>query len=210
MDAASVVSVSLLLASSGVPGVDGPVAVLDFELKKDWHIYWENSGDSGLPTWFEVQTPGVTQGEPVWSVPHAIPRPGDITDFGYEEHASIAIPLSAMPQDLGGVSASVRYLVCRADQCIPGSAELTLSKGEPGLYEMPVPVVAQRGGNVATVALPGVHSGEVFLDLTLAELGVTGSLAEGVLTLQVPESAHGTVLVRGKGKREEVFYGVEL
>jgi DsbC/DsbD-like thiol-disulfide interchange protein len=210
MDAASVVTATLLLAPAGVPGVDGPVAVLDFQLKKDWHIYWENSGDTGLPTEFEVKTPGVEQGEPVWSVPHQIARPGDLTDFGYERHATIVVPLSALPENGGSVTATVRYLVCRADSCIPGVAELTLSKGEAELYDMPTPVVAQRTGDVATVALPGVTQAEVFPDLVLAELGVSTSLADGVLTIKAPESAHGTVLIRGKGKGGEVFYGVEL
>ena len=203
----TVVTATLLLAPAGVPGVEGPAAVLDFDLKKDWHIYWENSGDTGLPTEFEVRTPGVEQGEPVWSVPHHIARPGDLTDFGYERHATIAVPLSAVPE---GATATVRYLVCRADSCIPGVAELSLSAGTPKLYDLPIPVVAVRSGDVATVALPGVTQAEVFPDLVLSELGVTSVVAEGVLTLQVPASAHGTVLIRGKGKGGEVFYGVEL
>lgn len=207
MDAASVVTATLLLAPAGVPGVDGPAAVLDFELKKDWHIYWENSGDTGLPTEFQVRTPGVEQGEPVWSVPHRIARPGDLTDFGYEKHATIAVPLSGVPES---ATATVRYLVCRADQCIPGSAELSLSAGTPKLYELPTPVVAQRAGDVATVALPGVQSVEVFPDLSLSESGVSSALSEGVLTLTLPDSAHGTLLIRGKGKGGEVLYGVEL
>jgi hypothetical protein len=101
-------------------------------------------------------------------------------------------------------------LVCRADSCIPGVAELSLSAGTPKLYDLPIPVVAVRSGDVATVALPGVTQAEVFPDLVLSELGVTSVVAEGVLTLQVPASAHGTVLIRGKGKGGEVFYGVEL
>ena len=207
MDAASVVTATLLLAPAGVPSVEGPAAVLDFDLKKDWHIYWENSGDTGLPTEFEITTPGAEQGEPIWSVPHQIARPGDLTDFGYERHATIAVPLSAVPE---GATATVRYLVCRADSCIPGVAELSLSAGTPKLYDLPIPVVAVRSGDVATVALPGVTQAEVFPDLVLSELGVTSVVAEGVLTLQVPASAHGTVLIRGKGKGGEVFYGVEL
>lgn len=207
MDAASVVTATLLLAPGGVPGVEGPAAVLDFELKKDWHIYWENSGDTGLPTEFELRTPGVEQGEPVWSVPHQIARPGDLTDFGYEKHATIAVPLSAAPQT---ATATVRYLVCRADSCIPGVAELSLSAGTPKLYELPIPVVAERKGKVATVALPGVTHAELFLDLVLAEKGVSHELVDGVLILKVPASAHGTLLIRGKGKGGEVFYGVEL
>ena len=207
MDAASVVTATLLLAPGGVPGVEGPAAVLDFELKKDWHIYWENSGDTGLPTEFEVRTPGVEQGEPVWSVPHRILRPGDLTDFGYEKHATIAVPLSAAPES---ATATVRYLVCRADSCIPGVAELSLSAGTPKLYDLPTPVVAQRSGKVATVALPGVTQAEIFPDLVLSESGVSSELVDGVLTVKLAPSAHGTLLIRGKGKGGEVVYGVEL
>lgn len=143
----------------------------------------------------------------MWSVPHQIARPGDLVDFGYEKHATIAVPLSSVPES---ATATVRYLVCRADSCIPGVAELSLSAGTPKLYELPTPVVAQRKGKVATVALPGVTQAEVFPDLVLAESGVSHTLVDGVLTLKLPASAHGTLLIRGKGKGGEVFYGVEL
>ena len=41
----------------------------------EWHTYWKNSGDSGLPTTLEWQLPaGVTAGEIAWPTPTQNPH----------------------------------------------------------------------------------------------------------------------------------------
>src|SRR5215210_652509 len=40
----------------------------------EWHTYWKNAGDSGLPTQVQWTLPaGVTAGEIAWPVPKKIP-----------------------------------------------------------------------------------------------------------------------------------------
>jgi len=47
----------------------------------EWHTYWKNSGDSGLPTVLQWQLPaGVTAGEIDWPLPKKSPSATWITD----------------------------------------------------------------------------------------------------------------------------------
>ena len=40
----------------------------------EWHTYWKNPGDSGLPTMLECKLPaGITAGEIAWPTPKKIP-----------------------------------------------------------------------------------------------------------------------------------------
>src|SRR3546814_2506909 len=59
-------------------------------LKPDpqWHVYWRNPGDSGIPTKLEWQLPkGIEAGEIVWPYPQ-IQRLGDLANYRSEEHTS--------------------------------------------------------------------------------------------------------------------------
>jgi DsbC/DsbD-like thiol-disulfide interchange protein len=59
---------------AGVPGK--PVWVgLQITHKPEWHTYWKNSGDSGLPTVLEWTLPaGVTAGDIAWPTPQKDPH----------------------------------------------------------------------------------------------------------------------------------------
>lgn len=46
---------------------------LQIRHKPEWHTYWKNSGDSGLPTQLQWTLPaGVTAGEIQWPLPQKI------------------------------------------------------------------------------------------------------------------------------------------
>ncbi|HET8883666.1 MAG TPA: protein-disulfide reductase DsbD domain-containing protein, partial [Solimonas sp.] len=54
-------------------------------LKPDpqWHVYWRNPGDSGIPTKLEWRLPnGIAAGDIVWPYPQ-IERLGDLANYGY-------------------------------------------------------------------------------------------------------------------------------
>ncbi|MFZ3139964.1 protein-disulfide reductase DsbD family protein [Polaromonas sp.] len=95
----------------------------------EWHTYWKNSGDSGLPTMLEWQLPsGVTAGEIAWPTPKKIPI-GTLANYGYEGAVLLPVPLTVAP----GFSApqldiklKAAWLVCRKE-CIPQEGEFTLS-----------------------------------------------------------------------------------
>lgn len=103
---------------------------LGLRLKHDreWHTYWRNPGDSGLPTRFQIKLPsGWSAGEVQWPAPHRI-RVGPMANFGYD--GEIVLPLQVTPpaglagQDVQ-LEATASWLVCR-EICIPGEASLAI------------------------------------------------------------------------------------
>ncbi|MDB5871424.1 MAG: thiol:disulfide reductase (thiol:disulfide interchange protein)-like protein [Ramlibacter sp.] len=98
----------------------------------EWHTYWKNSGDSGLPTQLEWTLPaGVTAGDIAWPVPRKIPI-GNLANYGYEGTVLLPVPLTIgagfKPSLLGGdmeVKLKAQWLVCKKE-CIPEDGEFTL------------------------------------------------------------------------------------
>ncbi|KQP21696.1 protein-disulfide reductase DsbD [Pseudorhodoferax sp. Leaf267] len=100
--------------------------------KPDWHTYWKNSGDSGLPTSLEWQLPaGLAAGDIAWPVPRKIPI-GSLANYGYEGTVLLPVPLTVTPDFKAPALASqievklrAAWLVCRKE-CIPEEGEFTL------------------------------------------------------------------------------------
>ena len=92
-----------------------------------WHVYWRNPGDSGIPTRIDWSLPeGVQAGAIHWPAPHSF-RLGDLVNYGYGEETLHLVPLT-LAGDLRGtvtLKATAKWLVCK-DICIPGSADLQL------------------------------------------------------------------------------------
>jgi DsbC/DsbD-like thiol-disulfide interchange protein len=104
---------------------------LRLTMKPEWHVYWKNPGDSGLPVSAKLTGPdGATFGEIQWPVPIRFTQPGDLVGYGYTDN--VLLPITAtVPKGLAAgstfaVRADVSWLVCR-DVCIPGKASLDLS-----------------------------------------------------------------------------------
>ena len=98
----------------------------------DWHTYWKNSGDSGLPTSLTWTLPtGVTAGEIHWPLPKKIPI-GNLANYGFEGTVLLAVPLTITPafkpsvlnKDLE-IKLKASWLVCRKE-CIPEEGEFAL------------------------------------------------------------------------------------
>ena len=94
-----------------------------------WHTYWRNPGDSGLPTRIEWQLPaGATVGEIEWPAPKRLPI-GPLVNYGYEGELllplSFTAPANARPGSDLRLRAKADWLVCH-DVCIPESATLEL------------------------------------------------------------------------------------
>ena len=97
-----------------------------------WHTYWKNPGDSGLPTSLQwTLPPGVTAGEIAWPVPKKIPI-GNLANYGYEGTVLLPVPLTVAPdfrpspfsKDLE-IRLQANWLVCRKE-CIPEEGRFTL------------------------------------------------------------------------------------
>lgn len=104
-----------------------------------WHTYWRNPGDSGLPTQVELRLPAGFDAGPIrWPVPQRLFIP-PLANYGYEGEIVLPMALDAPASLAGGsvrLEASASWLMCR-EVCIPGEARLSL--------ELPV----QRDGTAA-------------------------------------------------------------
>jgi thiol:disulfide interchange protein DsbD len=103
----------------------------------EWHTYWRNPGDSGLETRFAWTLPPGFEAGPIqwpWPERHEIEH---LVNYGYSGEILLPVRLTP-PQDLQpGAEIPIRlkadWLVCRIE-CIPGSAELSLTlpvSGDP-------------------------------------------------------------------------------
>jgi thiol:disulfide interchange protein len=103
---------------------------LHLDIKPGWHIYWQNPGDSGLPTAIDWTLPRGFSAETIrWPVPEHFVQ-NRIGNYGYAGTADLLVPITA-PKDLAEgqtatLQADASWLVC-ADICIPGAAQLSLN-----------------------------------------------------------------------------------
>lgn len=97
-----------------------------------WHTYWKNPGDSGLPTQLQWTLPtGAHVGDIVWPAPQKITI-GNLANFGYEGTVLLPVPLvldkSWVPDTTTQtlpVRLTASWLVCR-ETCIPQDGSFAL------------------------------------------------------------------------------------
>ena len=149
--AISLVTLALILpaaTAAGAPVRNGPVeALLVSELTSitpgtpftiglllrmdpDWHVYWKNPGDSGLPTTLEWSLPPGFAAKPLqWPIPDRIVQQ-DLATYGYSRE--VLLPVEILPPrtlaagTVVTLKARAGWLACRVE-CTPGSAELSLA-----------------------------------------------------------------------------------
>jgi hypothetical protein len=99
-------------------------------IKPDWHVYWINPGDAGLPTRVKWILPaGYTASELRFPVPQHIDQPGGLVIYGYTDEVLLTSIIT--PPSMAGdstsvpIAAKVDWLCCSED-CIPGKATLNL------------------------------------------------------------------------------------
>ena len=111
-----------------VPGGSQRLGLL-IEHQPHWHTYWQNAGDSGIPTKLRWHLPeGIAAGEIQWPHPQRFDLAG-IINFGYGDRVLLPVPLDvaeAVSAQTLPLAVTVDWLVCR-EECIPGRAELSLS-----------------------------------------------------------------------------------
>ena len=97
----------------------------------EWHTYWRNPGDSGLPTQIELNLPaGITAGEVQWPLPHKL-KAGNLTNYGFEKTVLLAVPLTVTQQFKANATQALdiqlhaNWLVCRLE-CIPQEGDFAL------------------------------------------------------------------------------------
>jgi thiol:disulfide interchange protein DsbD len=97
----------------------------------EWHTYWRNPGDSGLPTQIELKLPaGITAGDVQWPLPHKL-KAGNLTNYGYDKTVLLAVPLTVSKEYKPNASQTLdlqmraNWLVCRLE-CIPQEGDFAL------------------------------------------------------------------------------------
>jgi thiol:disulfide interchange protein/DsbC/DsbD-like thiol-disulfide interchange protein len=142
-----------------------------------WHTYWQNPGDSGLPTQLSWTLPaGLQAGAIDWPLPKKIPI-GTLANYGYEGSMLLSVPITVAANATLAATLPIQlkaeWLVCR-QECIP----------QEGTFNLQLPVSSATALNSAvfdaaqkarTTALKGAHSA------TLVDAGQTLALrAEGL------------------------------
>src|SRR5687767_1985282 len=109
-------------ARPGKPAVVG----LRLRMAPEWHTYWKNPGDSGLPTRIQWVLPeGWKAGEIQWPYPKPLPV-GPLMNYGYEDEVVLLSELTPPADAKAGayaIKAKAEWLVCK-DICIPEKGEL--------------------------------------------------------------------------------------
>ncbi len=118
-------------APQGVTPGQPLVLGLQIAHQSEWHTYWKNAGDSGLPTQLTWQLPpGLDAGEIQWPLPKKIPI-GDLANYGYEGTVLLPVPVTVSPGFkpplFGDVEIKLKaaWLVCKKE-CIPQDGEFVL------------------------------------------------------------------------------------
>src|SRR5258706_14262927 len=102
---------------------------LKLRMEPQWHTYWRNPGDSGLPTRIQWILPeGWKAGEIQWPYPQHLPV-GPLMNYGYEDEVVLLVALTAPADAKPGsvpLKARAEWLVCK-DICIPEKGELGMA-----------------------------------------------------------------------------------
>lgn len=188
-----------LVASHGsvTPGQTIQLA-WEFTLAPEWHIYWQNAGDSGLPP--ELRNSAKQALPLTYPVPQVIAMP-PVTNYGYKNAVtfttSFTLP-ATLPPGEQSLAFTADFLYCK-DVCLPGTASLTLPLARANAaianplfaprqslpQPLPEPLTAQAQGLnlqltlLGNLATPGVH----FIPQD-----------DGVLDDSAPQTLRGTVL----------------
>lgn len=124
-DGNRLVSVELISEFDTVAPGDAAMLGVRFRIEKDWHLYWLNPGETGLPPGFEFEAPEwLTIGEPRWPAPRRHEMPGPLVDFIFEKELVVLFPMQVAPEAPIGAEAEIRlnsdWLVCRTE-CLMGA-----------------------------------------------------------------------------------------
>ncbi|MBV8898783.1 MAG: thioredoxin family protein [Verrucomicrobia bacterium] len=207
-----------------------------YQMAPHWHIYWKYPGDAGVPVKIDWKLPpGFEVSDLRWPVPAREKEPGDLEVFTYPQEVLLYAEVKAparLPEGPVQVGAHSEWLVCER-QCVPGSAELSLSlpQGDGGpsgaqpLFERfakrtPGPLPANlsvrftRDGKRLRVTVEGVPAAEPVEFYPVPPAGVelghgvsTGNTVafEVVSEPQPVQQLSGLLLLAGSGASQQAY-----
>jgi thiol:disulfide interchange protein/DsbC/DsbD-like thiol-disulfide interchange protein len=207
-----------------------------FELEPGWHVYWRNSGQSGLPTKLDWKIAGATVGPISWPFPEVFREAdGFITTYGYADEVLLISEAVFAPGAGGAVEARVDadFLVCEV-QCIPGELHLSRTIHVSDAASLPDPEThaffeewsarVPRDAAALGIELEAVYSlsairpGDAFRGALAARgCGKTGSDSETCAELMpgardaqssfIPDQIAGIEVVATGGRKPEFLAG---
>ena len=162
---------------------------LRIQHQPEWHTYWKNAGDSGLPTQLDWLLPrGMHPADIDWPAPQQI-RVSDMLNYGYE--GTVLLPVTVdvdadfRPAPDGTATFELRasWLVCRVE-CIPEEGQF--------LLQLPVDVPETQWASEFAAA----HArAPLALPQAQAQFQVLpGEDRVGLRVQGLPSAAHGKIL----------------
>lgn len=97
---------------------------IEWRIKRGWHIYWTNPGDSGMPTKVHMQGPSQALFKPArLPAPERWSSPGGIVGYGYSDQTAFFSGLLDPSKAPSQVDLKLSWLVCK-DSCLRGTKTL--------------------------------------------------------------------------------------
>jgi thiol:disulfide interchange protein DsbD len=124
------VSAKLYSNKSEIAAGDEIILAVEFKIKNNWHIYWENPGDAGMATTLEFSLPdGFEAGKVLYPYPDKFKTEG-LTSYGYKNKTvlltKIKVPNNLKVNSNYKINVKALWLECK-DICIPGETDLELT-----------------------------------------------------------------------------------
>ena len=119
---------ALLVEGPVAPGGETTLALRFSPVSEEWHGYWANPGDAGLPMQLDWQLPeGVSVGEPLYPTPSRLVIDG-LMNHIFEGDYTVLIPLRLSADHTGtqplDLAVDAFYLACTDQICVPEEAQL--------------------------------------------------------------------------------------
>jgi len=128
--AEDLVKASLVADTSAVqPGQPFKVGVL-LKIAPQWHVYWQNAGEGGVPTTVNLRLPDGFVASPLqYPVPKHLPLQGGLFAYGYEDEVMLTAtitPPAKIDSSNVSIGAESNWLVCEK-VCVMGNANVSLT-----------------------------------------------------------------------------------
>ena len=155
------------------------------ELEPNWHVYWKNPGDSGLPLELNWTLPdGFNAGDVVYPTPERIPV-GPLANFGHHGAPVFLVPITVDENVTGAdatLNVSATWLICE-EICVPetGDFELTMPVADEA-ENFPLGVIKIKEARSATpTELEGKARFAATAEALVLEVEAPEGIAENVL-----------------------------
>jgi thiol:disulfide interchange protein DsbD len=185
------VKVDVLADRSAIRPGDSLTLAVQLKVEPGWHIYWDNPGDSGLPTKITVRLPERFEaGPPLAPIPVREVAAGEVVSYVHRDEvvylvdvrAPDVLPKDLAPGDRAAIEVEASWLVC-TEACFLGSGKARLE----------LPVVAPAAAAPAAANEPLFRAARARIprpwkELQGAALEWSGAGDRRALRITVPEA----------------------